>query len=154
MLQSLFSCPHIKLLLCDTRGCHSFCFAEDTSIIVWRLKAAIGSNVNYGKVGILQQFRAFHKAVVIQIIHRRSPDELLKHLTGLLALAEMLGVNPEDTIAIGDNLNDLSMIKAAGLGVGVANTVADMKPLCDCITSASCNENAVAEVINRFVTNI
>jgi len=70
---------------------------------------------------------------------------------GLLALAEKLGVDPKDTIAIGDNFNDLSMIKAAGLGVGVANTVTDMKPLCDVITKATCNENAVAEVINTYV---
>ena len=43
------------------------------------------------------------------------------------------------------------MIKAAGLGVGVANTVEDMKPLCDVITEATCNENAVAEVINKYI---
>ena len=39
---------------------------------------------------------------------------------GLRRLAAMLGVDMKDTIAIGDNFNDLSMIKAAGLGVGVA----------------------------------
>ena len=31
-------------------------------------------------------------------------------------------------MAIGDNFNDLSMIKVAGLGVGVQNTVEEMKP--------------------------
>ncbi len=70
---------------------------------------------------------------------------------GLLALAQKLGIDPKDTIAIGDNLNDLPMIRAAGLGVGVANTLPEMKPLCDVITEATCDENAVAEVINRFI---
>ena len=70
---------------------------------------------------------------------------------GLKALADLLGVDMEDTIAIGDNLNDLSMIKLAGLGVGVANAVESMKRDCDYITSATCNENAVAEVINKFI---
>ena len=73
---------------------------------------------------------------------------------GLLLLAKRLGVKPEETIAIGDNFNDLSMIRAAGLGVGVQNTVEDMKPLCDYITEATNNEGAVAEVIEKFVLNI
>lgn len=72
---------------------------------------------------------------------------------GLLGLAEMLGVNKEETIAIGDNFNDLSMIKAAGLGVGVQNSAEGMKKDCDYITDATCNENAVAEVIRKFVLN-
>ncbi len=70
---------------------------------------------------------------------------------GLLVLAKLLGVPQKDTIAIGDNLNDLSMIKAAGLGVGVRNTIEEMKPLCDVITEAAYDENAVAEVIEKYV---
>ena len=70
---------------------------------------------------------------------------------GLLSLARLLGVKPEETIAIGDNFNDLPMIRAAGLGVGVRNTVEEMKPLCDYITEATNNESAVAEVIEKFV---
>jgi Cof subfamily protein (haloacid dehalogenase superfamily) len=69
---------------------------------------------------------------------------------GLLFLADLLGVKPEETIAIGDNFNDLSMIQAAGLGVGVQNVVKDMRSLCDYITTATNNESAIAEVIERF----
>lgn len=70
---------------------------------------------------------------------------------GLLALAKMLGVKQEETIAIGDNFNDLSMIKVAGLGVGVQNAAEGIKKDCDYITEATCNENAVAEVIHKFI---
>ena len=70
---------------------------------------------------------------------------------GLQRLAKILGVDIRETIAIGDNINDLSMIRAAGLGVGVANSVPEIKPLCDYVTKATCNEGAVAEVIRRFV---
>lgn len=72
---------------------------------------------------------------------------------GLKSLAELLGIKIEETIAIGDNFNDLSMIRAAGLGIGVQNTRPDMKPLCDYITTATNNESAVAEVINKFIFN-
>lgn len=70
---------------------------------------------------------------------------------GLLSLARLLGVEQEETIAIGDNLNDLSMIQAAGLGVGVQNSARDIIPMCDYITKATCNEHAVAEVIEKFI---
>lgn len=70
---------------------------------------------------------------------------------GLLILASLLGVRQEETIAIGDNFNDLSMIQAAGLGVGVKNTVEEMKPLCGVISDGTNDEDAVAEVIERFV---
>ena len=72
---------------------------------------------------------------------------------GLHKLADLLGVDIKDTIAIGDNYNDLSMIKEAGLGIGVANTVEAMKKECDYITKADCDHSAIAEVINRFIFN-
>lgn len=71
--------------------------------------------------------------------------------SGLAKLAEMLGVDMKDTIAVGDNFNDLPMIQAAGLGIGVANTVKDMKPLCDALTEATCEDNAISEVIYKYV---
>jgi len=70
---------------------------------------------------------------------------------GLITLEELLKIDPKETIAIGDNYNDLPMIKAAGLGVGVGNTVESMKKECDYITEATCDECAVAEVIQKFV---
>ncbi len=70
---------------------------------------------------------------------------------GLLHMAKLLNIDPSETIAIGDNYNDLPMIQAAGLGVGVKNTVEAMKKDCDIITDATCDEAAIAEVIDRFV---
>lgn len=70
---------------------------------------------------------------------------------GLLFLANLLGIRPEETIAVGDNYNDLSMIQAAGLGVGVQNTVPEMKPFCNVITNATCDEGAIAEIIEKYI---
>lgn len=72
---------------------------------------------------------------------------------GLIKLADLLGVKMEEVIAIGDNMNDLSMMKVAGLGVAVANAVDDVKPYCQYVTEAHCNDGAVAEVIEKFVLN-
>ena len=72
---------------------------------------------------------------------------------GLMKLAEQLRVPIEETIAIGDNFNDLSMIQAAGVGVGVANVNPAMKEQCDYITQADNNHGAVAEAIDHFIFN-
>jgi len=69
----------------------------------------------------------------------------------LKKLCKMTDIDIKDTIAIGDNYNDLSMIQEAGLGIGVANTVEEMKKDCDYITKADCNHSAIAEVIHQFV---
>lgn len=71
--------------------------------------------------------------------------------SGLLRLAELLNVDPAETIAIGDNFNDLPMIQAAGLGVGVANVVDAVRPFCGYVTRATHDQDAVAEVIEKFV---
>ncbi|MEL1195994.1 HAD hydrolase family protein, partial [Staphylococcus epidermidis] len=47
----------------------------------------------------------------------------------LAAYAEQKGIPVEQTMAIGDNLNDFSMIKIAGIGVAVGNAVPTIKEL-------------------------
>lgn len=70
---------------------------------------------------------------------------------GLKNLAQELNIDLENTIAIGDNFNDLPMIKVAGLGIGVANTNPDMKKFCDAIMTKNNNEGAVAEAIEKYI---
>ena len=72
---------------------------------------------------------------------------------GITFLADKLGIDIEDTIAIGDNFNDLPMLETAGLSVGVANMVPELKEKMDYITEANHNESAIAEVINKFILN-
>lgn len=70
---------------------------------------------------------------------------------GLLALAAHLGIDPSDTIAIGDGPNDIPMIRAAGLGACVANAYDEVKAASTYICQADNNAGGVAEVIERFV---
>ena len=52
---------------------------------------------------------------------------------------------------IGDNLNDYAMLKDAGVAVAVANAVAEIQAISDYVTKANCNEDAVAEAIQKFI---
>ena len=69
----------------------------------------------------------------------------------LLKLAAMLGVEPEETMAIGDNINDIEMLQAAGLSVGVHNLNPLIRQYCSVVTDATNNDGAVGEAIETFV---
>lgn len=70
---------------------------------------------------------------------------------GLHKLADLLSVPYEETLAIGDNINDTDMLKAAGLSVGVHNLNPIIRPYCDVVTDATNDEGAVAEAIEKYV---
>lgn len=70
---------------------------------------------------------------------------------GLRWLANHLGVEIEETIAIGDNYNDVAMIKEAGLGVAVTCAEDDIKELAQYVTEKDYDQGAVKEVIEKFV---
>jgi len=83
--------------------------------------------------------------------------EVTPHLStkanGVKWLCEKHGIDISETICIGDNHNDISMIRAAGLGVAVANAVDAAKDAADYITINNNKNGAVAEVISKFILN-
>lgn len=64
-------------------------------------------------------------------------------------LANHYNVPIEKTVAAGDNLNDLSMIQAAGIGCAVGNATTTLKEAADFI-SVSNNDGAIAQIIKKF----
>ncbi|MBP5280595.1 MAG: Cof-type HAD-IIB family hydrolase [Erysipelotrichaceae bacterium] len=70
---------------------------------------------------------------------------------GLRKLAEYLNIDIKDTIAVGDSLNDLAMVKEAGLGIGVKNSTIDIIDDCDIILDSTNNESPITEIYERFI---
>ena len=70
----------------------------------------------------------------------------------LRALADHLGLSHEATLAFGDGLNDLSMLRDAGIGVAMENACDEAKEIADWIT-LSCDEDGVAHGINKYCFN-
>jgi hypothetical protein len=70
---------------------------------------------------------------------------------GITFLANHLDIDISQTIAIGDNFNDLPMLETAGLAVGVQNMVPDLKEKMDYIAQATHEEDAIHEVIEKFI---
>lgn len=71
----------------------------------------------------------------------------------LIELVEILNISMEDTLAIGDNHNDLSMLKMAHLGAAVGNAVDDVKKVCDYVSPLTNDEGAVADIIEKLILN-
>lgn len=71
--------------------------------------------------------------------------------TGLEHLAELLGISIAETIGVGDAANDLEMIQAAGLGVGVANITDDVRPYCGLVLDTHGEDGAFPELVARVL---
>lgn len=70
---------------------------------------------------------------------------------GLKKLAEMLDIPMDQVIGVGDSANDLAMIKAAGLGVGVANVTDDVRPYCDAVLESTGDDGAFEELVEKYL---
>lgn len=55
--------------------------------------------------------------------------------TALVSVAEMMGLDTGDFVAIGDSVNDIEMIRTAGLGVAVGNAHPALKDAADLVTA-------------------
>ena len=61
-------------------------------------------------------------------------------------MAELLGIDMRNTVAVGDYENDVSMIRAAGIGYAVANARPAAKAVADRITVSN-DEHAIAAIV-------
>ena len=70
--------------------------------------------------------------------------------TGLLALAELLSIPRDATIAVGDADNDLGMLRAAGLGIAMGNANESARAVADAVVADN-DHDGCAEAIRRFL---
>ncbi|WRR78222.1 pyridoxal phosphatase [Escherichia coli] len=66
---------------------------------------------------------------------------------------ESQGLSMNQVIAFGDNHNDLSMLKNAGLGVAMGNAVDEVKECADLVIGTNM-ESGIAEIVNRYFDHV
>ncbi|WP_080847522.1 Cof-type HAD-IIB family hydrolase [Cytobacillus gottheilii] len=71
-------------------------------------------------------------------------------LNGLLYLGEQLGIRRNQMVVIGDGLDDLEMIEAAGLGVAMGNAPAEVKNAADWLTRTNDQHGVTYMVKEHF----
>ena len=70
--------------------------------------------------------------------------------TALLALADMLGIPREATLAIGDSDNDRAMLARAGVAAVMANALPEIRALGDIVSTRDNDHDGVAELFERL----
>lgn len=80
-------------------------------------------------------------------VHVTHPEATKQY--AIQAWQELQNVSKEQTIGIGDSQNDIPLFQSVELKVAVANADPKLKRVADYI-APSCDEDALAHVINRF----
>ena len=71
--------------------------------------------------------------------------------SGVRALRENLRISMEDILVIGDYLNDLPMFAEAGIRAAVANSHEEVIAAADYVSTLSCDQDGVGEIIERLI---
>ncbi len=71
--------------------------------------------------------------------------------SGALEIAKRLNISRENIIAVGDQENDMELIKGVGLGIAVKNAIPEVKKVADVTLDKTNNEDAIYHVINRYI---
>lgn len=69
----------------------------------------------------------------------------------LEVLENYLKIDKSEVLAIGDNLNDLEMIKDSGVGIAVANAYDEVKEVANYTTTTTAQNGGFAEAIYKFI---
>jgi 3-deoxy-D-manno-octulosonate 8-phosphate phosphatase (KDO 8-P phosphatase) len=86
----------------------------------------------------------------IQFVHQGVANKL----ESAKKIWEQLGLGPEQTVFIGDDIPDIELMEACGLGIAVANAVDDVKQTATHLTKKSGGRGAVREVIDNLFRDV
>ena len=108
---------------------------------------------------VLEKFRIEHEEFAKGRLYTTFSDARLLEYSNLLAnkgeaikyMCEYLNVSIEDTVAAGDEENDIPMIKVAGVGCAMKNATEATKECADYITDRTNNEGGISEIIYKFI---
>ena len=132
----------LKITVCD----------ENQTIfksIIRRLRAV--ENIDVMDVSHMSRkvFKQGTEDVNIEYFYTEISSTQVNKWQAIKYLLPILQINPEDVIAIGDNINDKEMIEYAGLGVCMGQSTPVIKEISDMITDSN-NEDGVAKILEKI----
>ena len=87
--------------------------------------------------------------IEIKYFYTEITNDKVDKWNAIAKLAKKLGIDKSEIMAIGDNQNDLEMIKNAGKGIIIGNGALANQNIEGTIVE-SCDKNGVAEAINKY----
>jgi 3-deoxy-D-manno-octulosonate 8-phosphate phosphatase (KDO 8-P phosphatase) len=122
--------------LVELKGVHT----HDSIALTWLAKHGMKTGLISGRSSRGMQERA--KMLGMTHIHQGRLDKL--HVFNEICQAE--GIGPEQAVYIGDDLPDIPVIRAAGLGVAVANARPEVKKAANWILKTAGGDGAIREL--------
>ncbi|WP_251550419.1 Cof-type HAD-IIB family hydrolase [Neobacillus muris] len=110
-------------------------------ILVPEQKHRLISNIESVKDGYISTSSPFN----IEVMHMDGNKG-----NGLKVMADYFDIPLEDTVAIGDENNDIPMFETAGLSIAMGNAKEHIKEMCDLVTLTN-DENGVAYAIEHYI---
>lgn len=135
----------LKITVCDES---KFIFNS----IMRKLKMIQGIDVLEVAYMSRKKIKSGTEDVEIQYYYTEITNENVNKWTAVEFLMDKLGVQREEVVTIGDNMNDKEMIENAGLGIVMGNSNPTMKELADAVVADN-NSEGVLEALNKFVLN-
>jgi hydroxymethylpyrimidine pyrophosphatase-like HAD family hydrolase len=80
----------------------------------------------------------------IDLCTRRVNRQALNKWEGISFIAKRHGIHAREVIAIGDDLNDLHMLKHSGLGIAMGNARPALKAVADRVIGANTEDGLAA----------
>ena len=74
--------------------------------------------------------------------------------SALKKVAEHYNIPLHNTVAIGDNFNDIPMLEVAGLSVAMGNAEPQVKEICDVVTQSNAEDGVAYAINNHVLTTI
>jgi 3-deoxy-D-manno-octulosonate 8-phosphate phosphatase (KDO 8-P phosphatase) len=122
--------------LVELKGIH----AHDSIALSWLAQSGIATGLISGRIsrGVDERARQLKVSYVYQ--HRLDKKNVFDEI------CEKEGVRPEEVLFIGDDLQDIPVITACGLGIAVKNARPEVHAAAHLSTKASGGQGAVREV--------
>ncbi|WP_339216339.1 Cof-type HAD-IIB family hydrolase [Ornithinibacillus sp. FSL M8-0202] len=98
-------------------------------------------------LGLIDEIHVASSSINIDMMHQDANKG-----NALKIMAEHFNIALKDTIAIGDEGNDITMFKVAGLAVAMSNATDEVKSHSNVVTLSN-DEDGVAYAINNYVLN-
>jgi len=97
-----------------------------------------------------KMFKSGTEEVTIEYYYTEITSQNVNKWNALNFLAEKMSIKSEEVLAIGDNVNDESMLKNAGLGIAMGNSAPYIKEFAKDIVADN-NSDGVAEAIYKYI---
>ena len=79
-----------------------------------------------------------------------APNDINKN-QALNFLSQHLNIPQSQMLAIGDNINDLEMVKNSGVGIAVGDAYSELKKVANYVTANTASTGAFAEAIEKYI---